>query len=173
MKNKTNLLKLIPSALLISCFVIPFLQIFSSQYTIGNTVSQTGTYGLFADYTSLIDAFELRGSTLSTFWMVLTSILIVVLAVLALAYIVTFVLELLNVKVKNLTKVSKILSICLLVISILAIVSALIATLTNNHANSLSTLSLIFNLGTWLLIIPVVASLIACIIPEAKKTKKK
>ena len=134
MKNKSLLLKALTCLLLVPCFVIPFITMFVSNSIVGDTTSVTGEYGIFADFTKLGDAFSAPGynKELATFWMVLVSISVVVLAVLALAYIVMFVLDLLKVKVNNLPKLTKFVGVAILVCSVVALISAIIAVSVNS-----------------------------------------
>ena len=179
MKNKGLLFKALASLLMIPCFVIPFLNIFMSHRVIGNTTSIIGEYGIFADYTALADGFSTLNGTLANIWMTLTSIFIVILAVLALAYIVMLVLDLLKVKIKNIHMFSKILGIGILICSAVALISAVIAVLTNTCSyttlltDTTTTLKLVFAVGAWLLIVPVIAGALAMIAPQTKTSKSK
>lgn len=176
MKNKNLLLKALTCLLLIPCFVMPFVAMFASQTVAGSTITATGSYNIFADYETLADSFKLRNAELATFWMVLVSILVVVLAVLALVYIAMFVMELLNVKCKSLSKLQKLVSFLIVVCSVVAFVSAIIAVTTNTATGTLgSTAKLVMAVGSWLLIVPILAGVVGLLVPavKSKSSKKK
>ena len=177
MKNKGLIMKLISCVLLIPCFVIPFVSLFNVVSSTGNTSTTGDGFGIFADYTDLSTAFEIKGGTLSTFWMVLTSIMVIALAVLALGYIVLFVLEALKVKCKHIETIEKVVSFLILVCGAVALISAIIAVIANNTTKEVlgtkSTIKLIFEIGSWLLLVPTLAGAIALFAPKAKKSKSK
>ena len=178
MKNKGTLLKALTCLLLIPCFVIPFVSVFNVQTITGNTTTTGNGFGIFADYNDLADTFKtIYNKELANLWMVLTSIMVVALAVLALCYVVMFVLELTNVKIKSLPKLQKLVSFLVLICASVAFVSAIIAVSTNQVTGQLlgTTVKLVFAVGSWLLIAPAVAGVVGLLSPQnkAKKSKKK
>lgn len=173
MKNKNLLLKVLTCLLLIPCFILPFIAMFSSQTVAGSTITNTGDYNIFADYETLNSSFKLRNSELSTFWMLLVSILVVVLAVLAVIYIVMFVMELCNSKCKSLLKLQRLVSFLIAICAVVAFISSIIAVFANSATGSLgSTTKLVFAIGSWLLVIPTIAGIVG-LLPSTKKSKTK
>ena len=174
MKNKNLLLKGLTCLLLIPCFIIPFVSLFAGIGITGSITTNLGGYGLFGDYSTLEVALTLRNAHIVPFWMTLTSIFVVILAILALLYIIMFIMELLGIKCKALPKYIKLVSILILVCSILTLISAIIAICVNRVTieTAKSTAKLIFAIGSWLLISPILAGIVG-ILPKYKKAKSK
>ena len=175
MKNKSTLLKLLSFLFVIPCFIIPFVKIFIGQVITNNSISNVGEFGVFADYSDFNTLnFKTRGANISTIWMVLVSVLIIIVAILALAYITTLLMELFKVKCKSIEKNQKALSMLILVCSILAFVLSIITICVNKVTGTLgSTAKLSFAIGPWLLLFPIVAGIIGSITPKVKTKKSK
>lgn len=175
MKNKGLLLKLLTCVLLIPCFVIPFVSVFAGVSVTGSLSTDLGGYGIFGDYSTLETAMALRNAEIAPFWMTLVSIMVVALAVLALLYVVLLVLELLKVKCKVLCKLQKFVSFLIFVCAVVALVGAIVATAVNAVAleSVTSYAKLVFAIGAWLLIAPVVAGIVGLMAKETKSKSKK
>ncbi|MBQ9790174.1 MAG: hypothetical protein IJW24_01085 [Clostridia bacterium] len=175
MKNKNLVMRGLVCLLLVPCFVIPFVSMFVGQTVVGNTTTIVGEYGIFGNYETLADQFAVRNGELAPFWMTLTSIMVVALAVLALVYIVLLVLDIANKKNKNISKISKFVGFLIVLCSVVALISAIIAICANNITGELAktTAKLVFGIGSWLLIAPALAGGISLFIPATKASSKK
>lgn len=123
----TKVLRLVASLAMIPVFVVPFLNIFVWQTTIGKTTMLSDGVGMFADWSEVQDAYYLLNKgELNTTLMTIASILLIALCVVGAIYIVWAILSLVMPKIK----LGKLLSILGWITLILAIATSTLLMIT-------------------------------------------
>ena len=135
MKAKKLIFNILASVGMVLLILPMCLAMYTSKTT-NSAISKdltNDTFGIFADWSAFADTYKLGGKTFASAWSVITDVIAIVLLVLAVAYVVLFVAQLLKVGKKfNYEKVLKVISIAILVLTLVALVTAIIFTSANN-----------------------------------------
>jgi len=130
----TKIMRLVACVAMIPVLIVPFLKIFAWQSTTGSTTSVSEGVGMFADWSSVQDAYALLNKgELNTVIMTIASVLLIALCVVGVAYIVLTILSLVMPKMK-LNKFLSLLGWISLILAIVTSVLLLITPLVTTHS---------------------------------------
>jgi len=134
-------------------------------------------FGLFADFTDAIKLYEIAGRTFTTVFMTITSVLLLILTVVAAAHLVMVMLDLLGVKIKSSDKIKKILSAIAILTGILVLICMLITTFSNIFetkslfSNEIISKEITYGTGTCFAFASIIGGALGLIGAKTKKRK--
>ena len=141
MKNK----KLIFGSISLVGLILLILPMFLNMWKLTNSI-QDGYFKIFGDYSGAQFVFE----NFAQFWITLVDVIAVIGLILAVAYTVLFVLEMLKIgNVKLFAKIRKMISFALLLLCVVAIISAIVCVCVNKNKLVAITMAV----GTYLLFV--------------------
>ena len=121
MKNKNTLLSLLTTVVSLVLIVPMFLNLFGYTWSLGNNVLSDGLFGMFADYSAVTNLF----SDFNSVGALIFDICLIAGVVLAGLYLLTFVLEVLNVKL-DYSLIKKVLALLFAAVFVTALIGGIL-----------------------------------------------
>ena len=176
--NNKLIARIITIVLMVPAFIMCFVPVFNAFVKSTNNTTIMENFKLFDSYADVDKLFVLTGEhQFNTVWMTLNTVFVVAIMILAVAYIVLLVLDLLKVSFKGKELVEKVLGYATLVCGILAFVTVILAIALNSFEGYVSTVTygLAATFWAWFQIAFVVAGIIGILTakPVKKAGKKK
>lgn len=129
--KKQKILNICSSVLQLLIVVALFIPNFVIYAFETSGVRAKAEFGLFADFTNIVKGYSVFGHEFTTAFMTITSVLLIILTIVATVYVVLIILDALGVKFKISDKLKRILSIIAIVCGVLVLICMLITSLTN------------------------------------------
>ena len=175
---KQKILNLCSSLLQLSIIVSLFIPNFVTYLFTENNTSIMYKFGLFANFSDAIKINELAGRTFTTAFMTITSVLLIILTIVAAAHFIMVILDLLGVKIKVSNKIKKILSAIAILIGILVLICMLITTFSNIFetkslfSNEIISKEITYGTGTCFAFASIIGGALGLFDAKTKKQKR-
>ena len=171
--NKKSLAVLLSILFVVPLFVLPFLNFFIYQVVGSSSVTNSDTFGIFADMSGIEALYKLGGAEPSFFFVTLASIAVVATAAIGAAYVLFALLSLAGSKSKLMEKLTKLFGTILLLASVATLIILILTPIITSSEGVLSAVHKVsLSWLAYLSIGGIIAGLFSLMANDGKKRKK-